>query len=141
MLRELVVTGGVGLGLVGGVGAVTYDDDGDAKVTITDGKTGKKASVELRAGDGKTFMCPATASERVDASNIRAGRVKITMRRVRGSIKALERRYPSGEAPGVVVDRYNGLARRHKRLVRAFNVEVERHNAIIEAECDPPSEG
>ena len=139
MLRELVVTGGVGLGLVGGVGAVTYSDNGDAKVTITDEKTGKKESVELQAGDGKTFMCPPSATDRVDASNIRAGRMKITMRRVRGSIKALERRYPSGEAPDPVVDRYNGLARRHKRLGRAFNAEVDRHNAIIDAECDPPS--
>ena len=96
-----VVAGVVGLGLVGGVGAVAYDDDGSAKVTITD-KAGHKETVTI-AGGGKSFSCPSGTDDKLQPIDIQAGRVKITLRHVRASMNTLEKRYPNHKAPHAVM--------------------------------------
>jgi hypothetical protein len=136
MLRE-IAGGLVGLGLIGGVGAVTYDGDGTANVTITDPKTGKTESVTI-AGDGsRSFSCPDGTDAKLEPIDIRAGRIKITLRRVEKRLDGIDRKHPGGQAPDRVADRYNQLAKRGRRLVNAYNAEIDKHNAVIDSDCEP----
>jgi hypothetical protein len=131
------VAGGLAaLGLVGGAGAVATNDDGTTTVTITD-KQGRTESVEIAGDDGRRFLCPDGTEAKLEPIDIRAGRVKITLRRVNKRINAIERRYPERKAPGNVVDRHNGLVKRHGRLVDAYNDAVDAHNAVLASDCDP----
>ncbi len=135
MLKQ-AAAGVVGLGLVGGVGAVTYDDGGNATVTVTD-KKGHKESVQIGGSNGKSYSCPDGTEAKLEPIDIHAGRVKITLRRVKKRIDAIEARYPSGEAPGKVVDRYRALGKRENKLVDAFNSAIDQHNAVLKENCDP----
>ena len=131
------VAGGLAaLGLIGGAGAVAYDDDGTTTVTVTD-KQGRTESVEIAGDNGRRFLCPDGTEAKLEPIDIRAGRVKITLRRVNKRISAIEKRYPDREAPGNVVHRYNGLVKRHGRLVEGYNDAVDAHNAVLAADCDP----
>jgi hypothetical protein len=158
------VAGVVGLGLIGGVGAVTHGDDGSTKVTITDDK-GHQQTVEIAGGNGKTFSCPSGVDAKLEPIDIEAGRIKITMQNNRKELDALDtridaakkvidgldKRYPTGEAPHKVVVRYNRLVKNANRLVKrdkalvkrddqlvdAYNAAIDRHNAVLDAECDP----
>jgi hypothetical protein len=135
MVRR-VAAGLAGLGLVGGVGAVTYNDDGSTTVKITD-KNGKVQTVNIEGDGGKTFSCPDGTEAKFEPIDIRAGRVKITLRQVHKSMDTLEKRYPNGKAPAAAVKRYNGLVKREHKLVKAYNEAVDAHNAIISSDCDP----
>jgi hypothetical protein len=134
MVRR-AVAGLAGLGLVGGVGAVAYNDDGSATVTIKD-KQGNEQTVKIGGDGGKTFSCPDGTEAKLEPIDIRAGRVKITLREVRKDLKTLEKRYPDG-APAKVVKRYNALAKRDDKLVDAYNTAIDDHNAVLDADCDP----
>ena len=120
---------------------------------------------EIAGGNGKTFMCPDGTDAKLEPIDIEAGRIKITMRNLRKSIdamddridaidkdlKAVERRYPGGQAPGSVVARYNRtvkrvnrlvkrekqLSKRDDRLVKAYNAAIDKHNAVLTSDCDP----
>jgi hypothetical protein len=128
------VAGLVGLGLVGGAGAAVYSDDGTPTVTIKD-ERGVPRTVEFDT-HGKEFSCPPEAARKLSPYDIRAGRITLTLRRVRRREKAIEKRYPSrDDAPGHVAERYDALVDRDNRLVEAFNEQIERRNAIIEEEC------
>ena len=133
MVRR-VVAGVAGLGLIGGVGAVAYDDDGTAKVTITD-KAGHKETVTI-AGGGKKFSCPNGTDAKLEPIDIEAGRVKITLRHVRQSMGTIEKRYPDHHAPHKVVVRYNRLVTREGKLVDAYNTAIDKHNAVLTSDCD-----
>ena len=136
MLKE-AVAGLAGLGLIGGVGAVTYDNSGTPTVTVKD-KSGKQHKVRITGdGDGKPYDCPRATRAKFEPHDIRAGRIKITLRQVKKELRTIEARYPGRTAPAAVADRFNALARRHNRLVAAYNGEVEKRNAILEADCDP----
>ncbi len=137
MLRQ-AAAGLTGLGLIGGAGAVAYDDDGTAKVTIKD-KQGRTQSVEIGGAGGKSFMCPDGTEAMLEPIDIQAGRIKTTLRQVRKTLNGIEKRYPGGEAPGTVVDRYNRLGKREGRLVDAYNEAIGKHNAVIESECERAS--
>ena len=144
------VAGLIGLGIVGGAGAVTYGDDGTAEVTITDAQ-GHEETVEIAGDNGKVFMCPDGTDALLEPIDIEAGRIKITMRRVGKrmdandkNIDSIDKRYPGREAPGDVVDRYNRLVKRDKRLVKrhnrltdAYNAQIDKHNAVLDSECEP----
>jgi hypothetical protein len=134
MVRQ-AVAGVVGLGLIGGVGAVAYDDDGTAKVTITD-KSGHKETVTI-SGGGKSFSCPDGTDAKLEPIDIEAGRAKITLRNVRKSMNTIEKRYPDHRAPTKVVNRYNRLVTREGKLVTAYNGAIDRHNAVLKSDCDP----
>jgi hypothetical protein len=124
-----------GLGLVGGAGAVVYDGDGTAKVTVTD-KQGHTETVEIEGDGGQNFICPDGTEAKLEPIDLRAGRIKITIRRVRRSTDAIERRYPGREAPDNVADRYNRLAKRDDRLVDAYNEAIDEHNAVLTSDCE-----
>ena len=136
MIKQ-AAAGAVGLGLVGGVGAVTYDDSGTPTVTVKD-KKGREQSVRLTGeGDGKGYDCPRGTTDKLKPHDRRAGRIKITLRQVGKERRSIEAQYPGRTAPAEVAGRYNALVRRHNRLVTAFNSEVKKRNAVLEAECDP----
>jgi hypothetical protein len=149
------VAGVLGLGLIGGTGAVVYDDGGSANVTITS-ESGREQSVRLFTDDrtGKSYSCPPGTHDKLSPIDIRAGRIKLTIRQVRRQrrsvrreIRELDARYPDNVASGSVVDRYNGLVDRYnglgtrgKRLTSAFNRSVDAHNDVLKTECDPPGQ-
>jgi hypothetical protein len=135
MLKEAAAAV-AGLGLIGGVGSVVYDNGGDATVKIRNEKTGVVQSVTI-GGDGQRFSCPAGTREKLEAHTIQAGRIKITQQQVRRQLRKLEAKYPDNVAPGPVVDRYNALVRRDERLLDAYNAEVDAHNAILDRDCTP----
>lgn len=134
LVRGTVAAGLAGLGLVGGAAAVSYKDDGTAEVTVTN-KQGQVESVTIAGGNGKTYSCPAGTDSKLEPVDVRAGRIKITMRQLRRQIKALDARYPDHRAPAEVADRYNRMVKRDHRLVDAFNEAIDEHNAILEADC------
>ena len=133
MLRE-AAAGVVGLGLIGGVGSVVYEDDGTTKVTITD-KSGKEQTVSLD-GSGPAFTCPPEANARIEEIDVESGRVKLTLQKVEEDLEAIEERYPKkSKPPARVVKRYRQLTKQHKGLVKAFNATIDEHNAVLEKEC------
>jgi hypothetical protein len=133
----------VALGLIGGAGALAYDDGGTTKATVPDthvivtDKQGRTETVAIAGDDGRLFSCPDGIDAKLEPIDKRAGGAKLKLRRVTKRINAIEKRYPEGKAPGHVVDRYNGLVDRHRRLVKAYNHAVDAHNAVLKADCDP----
>jgi hypothetical protein len=125
-----------GLGLIGGAGTVIYNNQGDATVRIKNDKTGQVQTVHLSGPGDRLYSCPAGTDDKLRPHDIRAGRIKLTLRQVRRVEHRLLRLYPNG-APTRVVTRYNGLHRRDDRLVDAYNLQVDAHNAIIDRECSP----
>jgi hypothetical protein len=129
----------VGLGLIGGVGAVTYADDGTATVTIDEHNTPKNkkddARVTLKSDGGESSSCPPDISEKLEAGDIESGRVKLTLDRVRKRIVAIEKANPGNTLPPKLYDEYQALAERDDALVKRFNEGVDRHNATMEANC------
>ncbi len=137
MIRRLAA-GLAGLGLIGGAGTVIYNHNGSTTVRIKDPQTGKVQSVSI-GGTGNAFSCPAGTHKKLEPYDLAAGRIKLTLLRVRRTERALERRYPAHNAPVAVARRYNALLRRDGRLVRAFNRMVDAHNAVIDRLCKPSS--
>lgn len=133
MVRR-VVAGLVGLGLVGGAGTVIYNHNGSTTVRIKDAKTGRVETVNI-GGGGKSYSCPAGTNKKLEPYDLEAGRIKLTVLRVRHLERRIELRYPGHNAPAAVALRYNALLRRDDRLVSAFNRMVDAHNAIISRDC------
>src|SRR3954469_14649638 len=87
------------VGLIGGVGAVAYNNNGTPTVTVTD-QQGKKTAVTLPVEvDGKTYSCPAGTQDKLKPYDENAGRIMLTIRTVRKSEKTIEKRYPHNVAP------------------------------------------
>jgi len=133
MIRGLIGTGLAGLGIVGGVAAIHYSDNGSATVTVKN--HGVTRTVKLRGAGGPTYSCPVGTVSKLRPVDILSGRIKLTIHDVERKLKPLKARYPGGTAPGAVVRYYNGLVRRDRRLVRAFNDSVAQHNRIIRTDC------
>jgi hypothetical protein len=131
-----VVGGLAGLGLIGGVGTVVYNNHGDATVQIKNNKTGRLQRVRIEAG-GQEFSCPLNIDDKLKPHDIAAGRIKLTLLPLRRQERVIMRRYPGGVAPGSVVDRVDALNRRDDRLVAAYNTQIRAHNAIIRRNCSP----
>ena len=137
MIARTVGAGIVGLGLIGGVVAVVYNSDGTATVKVKDKKTGVEQTVRLYDNPGgKTYHCPPGTDDKLSPHDIRAGRIKLTLRQIRRQERKLEARYPDHTAPAPVADRFNALLRRDDRLVSAYNRTVDTRNAILKADCD-----
>lgn len=136
MLRR-AAAGLAGLGLIGGAGSVVYGHNGDATVKIRDPQSGKVQTVHIGSGGGPRYSCPRGTHDRLAPYDIQAGRIKLTLLRVRRQELALERQYPSHRAPHRVVLRYRALRRRDDALIAAFNAEVDARNSILERDCRP----
>jgi hypothetical protein len=137
MVRGIIATGVVGLGLVGGAGAVTYNDDGTATVKIDEHNTPKDESDDARVTfktGGRTYSCPPGTDEQLASGDIKAGRIKITMKRNRKQLRAIEKAHPNGAPPDVHAE-YQRRAKRDAALVAAYNDQVDLHNAIIKEDC------
>jgi hypothetical protein len=137
MVRGIIATGVVGLGLVGGAGAVTYNDDGTATVSIDERNTPKDSSDDARVTfktSGKTHSCPPGLGDQLASGDIKAGRIKITLKRNRKQLRAIEKAHPNGAPPDVYAE-YQRRAKRDDALVAAYNDEVDLHNAILEENC------
>ena len=127
------VAGLVGLGLVGGAGAAGYSDDGSPTVKTRT----SVATINRRARDSGQGALPPAAAHKLWPHDIRAGRITLTLRRVRRREKAIERRYPSrDDALPCTVANARRPRRRDDRLVAAFNEQIKRRNAIIDEECE-----
>jgi hypothetical protein len=122
------------VGLIGGVGAVTYSDDGTPTVTVEDHGTKSNVTLPMLVG-GKTYSCPASTEDKISPYDVNAGRIKLTLQRVRRQEKSIKERYPGTRAPKVIADRFNKLARRDDALVDRFNSAVDERNAIIRSDC------
>jgi hypothetical protein len=133
MFRK-AAAGLAGLGLIGGAGSVIYGNNGDATVKIKDPATGQVQSVHL-SGGGPSYSCPDGTGDKLQAYDIKLGRIKLTLQKVRGSERAIETQYPGHNAPARVVARYRALAQRDDRLVAAFNAEVAARNGVLESDC------
>jgi hypothetical protein len=130
-----IAAGLAGLGLIGGVGAVTHDDNGSAKVTITDHGSKRTVILPTEVG-GKRFSCPAGTTDKLSTVDELLGRIQLTLEDVRRDEKAIEDRYPERTAPPkAIVSEYKALARRDDRLVARFNRATKDHNAVIDSDC------
>src|SRR5689334_460634 len=131
--RTLAVLSSVGL--IGGVGAVTYGGNGTPTVTVTDTQ-GKKTAVTLPVEvDGKTYSCPAGTEGKLKPYDENAGRIMLTLNAVRKREKTIEKRYPHHVAPDRIVKRYKALMKRDDSLVKRFNKVVDTRNAILDSDC------
>ena len=129
------MAGLAGLGLVGGTAAVKYDDSGSATVKVTD--HGETRTVKLLvAPDGPRYSCPADIDDQRAPRDELSARIKLTLREVGAELDRLEVRYPGPVVEPVIARRYNRLARRERRLTRAFNRSVAKHNALLKEECE-----
>jgi hypothetical protein len=131
MLRK-AAAGLAGLGLIGGAGNVIYNSNGDATVKIKDAN-GHVQSVTI-AGGGAAYSCPDGTHDKLASYDIRLGRIELTLRQVRRGEQTIEKQYPK-RAPHRVVVRYKGLVQRERKLVDAYNVQVDARNAILDADC------
>lgn len=128
-----VAAGLAALGLIGGVGAVTYDDKGTATVTIS--AHGKKRTVTLPMDtSGKKYKCPDDIMKKVSPYVILGGRIELTLQDVRKEERSIARRYRT-TAPRRVLRRARELVARDHRLAARFNRVVAKHNAIVAANC------
>ena len=133
MIKRVIATGAVGLGLVGGVGSVVHNDDGSSTVTVDD--RGRKSTVTIAADGGQRYSCPKGVEAQLDPVTVRMGRIKLTLDRVRRQEKAIERAYPNSTAPERVIKRYDKLFERDRRLVTAYNDAVDEHAGILRSDC------
>lgn len=122
--------------MIGGAGTVVYNNHGDATVKIKNNHTGRVQRVRIEA-DGQTFSCPLGIDDKVKPYDIAAGRIKMTLLRVRRQERAIMRRYPGHLAPGPVVDHVSALNSRDDKLVAAYNTKIRAHNAILRRDCSP----
>ena len=134
MLREAVGAGLVGLGLIGGAAAVTYDDSGSATVEIEKGGVTRTTELGGQKG-GPTYSCPADIDETLAPFDERSGRIKLTEEDVAAQLDQLDAQYPQQTVPPTIARQYNDLLDRDKQLVQAFNESVDKRNAILVREC------
>ena len=84
---------------------------------------------------GAGYSCPADIEERFEAGDIEAGRIKLTLDRFEGRIDAIEKAHPGDTLPPKLYAEYERLVKQDRALVKRFKQAVDRHNAILEANC------
>jgi hypothetical protein len=109
----------------------------------------KKATVRLRF-DGKTYECRAGTANKLHPIDERAGGLQLELTSVRRTLaqtvrrlKELDKLYPDHTAPTqAIVNNYNGLVRKERRLaaresslVHAYNDAANAHNHVLESDC------
>ncbi len=139
--------------VVGGIASMAgLDGADDGEVTVTTPtKTGaaKETRVQLKTVDGESWSCPLGTGTKLEPLKARLGRLELNLRSVRRDVRtkvrrldAMEERYPGNAPTQAIADKYNRLVSQAKRLdaregrsVVAYNRAVDRHNAVIEADC------
>ena len=138
MIRQFAA-GLAGLGLIGGVGSVVYNNDGDATVKIKD-TSGHVQTVTIKSGDGPKYMCPESAENKLKPADITLGRIELTIQHVereeKREVKKIKHLYPNGGPPDSVLKRYYALYRRDVRLVKGYNAESDARNNVLSQECE-----
>jgi len=129
-----IAAGLAALGVLAGAGAVTYDSDGSATVTVKDQGIERKVTLPMQAG-GPNYKCPDDIKEKLSPYDILAGRMRLASQDVRRDLKALEARYPDRDAPVSVIRQYHAMAQRDDRLVNRYNRAIDKRNAAIAADC------
>lgn len=92
--------------------------------------------VRAQNSDGKTYWCRPGALGEVDAANDRAVRREKVLKERRAAVRALEKQYPDGTAPGAVVDRYDRLVAEVNAQVKYTNRAIEHYNDLLRQNCD-----
>jgi hypothetical protein len=133
MLRQVVGTGLVGLGLVGGTAAVKHNDDGSTSVKITD--NGVTKTVKLGSGNGPQYSCPPGIDKTLDPMVKTTARIKLTLQEERAQYNQLDAQYPQRTVPGPILQQFNDLDRRDKELVDALNASTVQYNAALDEKC------
>jgi len=110
MIRK-VIGGLAALGVIGGASSVVWHD-GSATVKVKD-EQGVTHTTSIPMEQGSSYSCPAGEQDKVAHYVEDAGRIKITLQ---------------GVSPYVEPDRY-------RRLVAAYNAEVDQYNATLESDC------
>jgi hypothetical protein len=109
------------------------DSSGDD--TVTQPVRDNEPTVTAKGSDGKTYLCPADALDRIDAANDKVTRRKKVLKARRAAVRKLEKQYPSGTAPSAVVDRYDRLVARENAQVTWVNKAVREYNGLLRSEC------
>jgi hypothetical protein len=134
-----IIAGLAGLGLAAGAGSVVYNHNG-ATVRIR-GANGQVQNVHIRFS-GKRYHCPSGEDAKLNPLVIRAGRIKLTIKHVDAELMRIKAKYHhASKAPRPVVMRAYAEIKQAKRLESAFNADVDRYNAVIDADCTPASGG
>jgi hypothetical protein len=96
-----------------------------------------EGGVTTRGADGKSYSCGYDVLDRVDAAKDRVTRREKMLKTRRAAVRKLRKQYPSGEAPGDVVDRYDDLLARANAQVTWTNKAIAQYNRVLRDACDP----
>jgi hypothetical protein len=96
----------------------------------------KPSVVEARGLGGRRYSCPVGVIAEIAAAGDRADRREKVLDARRDALRAVERQYPDGTAPGPVVDRYDRLLALTNAQVKFANRAIRDYNNLLEGKCD-----
>jgi len=108
----------------------------DSEPTTTHKKTTSPHRVTARGADGKTYHCAFAVMDRVDTAKDRVTRRETILKTRRAAVHKLAKQYPSGSAPGYVVDRYRKLLARANAQVAWTNTAIDQYNRVLRDACE-----
>jgi hypothetical protein len=97
----------------------------------------KPKPVAVRGSNGKTYMCGTSALIDAEVKDAVVKRREKVLTGRRRAVRALVKRYPGGNAPSSVVDRYHYLLARANAQVTFTNKAIHAYNRTLENECEP----
>jgi hypothetical protein len=74
--------------------------------------------------------------DRVNSAKERVARREKVLKARRAAVRKLEKQYPSGKAPGYVVERYDRLFARANAQVSWTNKAIRQYNGVLREACD-----
>jgi hypothetical protein len=87
--------------------------------------------------DGRTYECPASALDELDAADDKAKRRTKVLKARRAAVRGIEKQYPSGNAPAAAVERYDRLFARANAQVKWVNRAVREYDHVLRSQCAP----
>lgn len=108
----------------------------DEAPTTSHERDAPQRDVTTRGADGKTYSCAFSAMDRVDAAKDRVTRREKVLKARRAAVRRIVKQYPSGKAPGDVVDRYEKLRARANVQVTWTNKAIDQYNRVLRDACD-----
>ncbi len=98
--------------------------------------TAAPAGSGVLGSNGKMYRCLGSSLlSDLRAMSRRIDRGRKSLKRIRGELRRLKRRYPAKVAPPRVAQRYNYLVRKHNALLRLGNRRVSAYNNRLERDC------